>query len=77
MGHSWVFSGFSAIVMHLIGDVLTFHRFRPLYPFSDKQISFGLFPAGSKSANDGFLMAGCMAFVLYIFVSVGAFDSVV
>jgi inner membrane protein len=66
-------SGFSGVVLHLLGDIMTFHKFRPLYPFNNREIGYGFFPANSESANNGFLMLGSFAFVFYLVISSGVF----
>jgi len=59
--------GFSSVMIHMFGDMMTYHRFKPLWPFSKKEIAFGLFLANNFYANRGFLVLGVFAFSYYIY----------
>jgi len=69
--------GFCGIILHLLGDVFTFHKFRPLYPFDaiifkrKIYLGFGLFYANNKSVNSGFFILGCMTCAFYLAYSLG------
>ena len=67
--------GFMGIMIHLLGDVMTYMKFKPFYPFSHKEYAWGLFPAKSKRSNDGFFAFGIVCFFGYILISVGALSS--
>jgi len=63
-------SGFLGVVCHLIGDIFTYHAFKPLWPLSEKEISFGLCRAGNRSVNEGLMTVGGIVFIAYfLFVS--------
>ena len=64
--------GFMGIMLHLLGDVMTYMKFKPFYPFSYKEYAWGLFPAKSRTANDGFFAVGIICFFAYVLVSAGA-----
>lgn len=64
-------SGFSGIMLHLLGDVFTRHKFKPFYPYSDRLVGLGWFSTYSKIMNKGFFASGCLAFVFYVLVSSG------
>ena len=65
-------AGFLAIVTHMLGDLMTFQKFNPLWPFKQKYLSYGLFEAKNKVANNIFFALGWMMFFVYIFISSGA-----
>jgi inner membrane protein len=67
--------GFMGIMLHLLGDIMTFSKFKPLYPISRKKIAWKWFYADSNHANNGFFLFGVVAFFLYIMVSSGALGS--
>jgi len=64
--------GFGGIVCHLIGDAFTPMKFKPLRPFSNRESGRGWFKSDNKLANDGFMILGLLAFVLYFFMTTGA-----
>jgi len=68
-------AGFLGIMSHLLGDLMTYQSFKPLWPFKQKEISYGLFAAKSVAANNGFFTAGWIMFFVYIFISSGALES--
>jgi len=51
--------------------------FKPLAPFSKKEISLKWFKAESQSANNGFFTLGIIGFFGYAMVSSGAISSFV
>ncbi|RLG33175.1 hypothetical protein DRN98_04295 [Methanosarcinales archaeon] len=57
--------GFLGIISHLIGDSLTSHSFKPLWPFSSIEVGFGLCKASDKSVNENLMILGGLAFILY------------
>jgi len=63
--------GFGGIMSHLVGDILTYHAFKPLWPIKDTKISLGLCPASNKAVNEGLLAAGAVTFVVYLMISTG------
>ncbi|PNX47268.1 MAG: hypothetical protein BV457_06035 [Thermoplasmata archaeon M9B1D] len=62
-------AGFLAIVIHMLGDLMTFQKFNPLWPFKQNYLSYGLFEAKSKAANNIFFVLGWIMFFVYIFIS--------
>ena len=64
-------SGFLGVMLHLLGDLMTYQPFKPLWPFDKREISYGFFAAKSKTANKGFLTLGIVAFMGYIIISSG------
>jgi len=68
-------SGFGAIMTHLLGDVMTFHKFKPFYPFDSREIAYGFFPANSEKANKGFFTARLIMFFIYLFVASGGLSN--
>jgi inner membrane protein len=70
------FSGFIGIISHLIGDSFTKMAFKPLWPFSNKEVCFGFCTAGNKAANEGLMTVGMVAFILYILITNGALNNI-
>ena len=66
-------SGFLGVVLHLLGDLMTYQKFKPLWPFNKKEIAYGFFEAKSKIANEGFLTLGIFGFIGYAILSTGTF----
>ena len=66
-------SGFLGVMLHLLGDLMTYQPFKPLWPFDDREVSYGFFAAKSKTANEGFLILGIIGFIGYVIVASGAF----
>jgi inner membrane protein len=60
-------AGFLGVILHLIGDLMTYMEFKPLYPFSSREVSFGWFRADNIIANYVFFILGWIMFFLYIF----------
>lgn len=69
--------GFGGIMSHLLGDMLTYHAFKPLWPFSDTEKSLGLCRASNKAVNEGLLTAGAVSFVAYFMISTGALSGII
>ena len=76
---SWFVIGFIAgvfgIVSHLIGDSFTYMAFKPLSPFSTKEIGFKLVSANNRIANEGFGTVGTLAFLYYILSGHGSINT--
>jgi len=68
---TWVYfligfgSGFIGIVSHLLGDILTYMAFNPLWPFRDYEISLGIVAASNQQANNIMMIIGVLCFALY------------
>jgi len=59
-------SVFAGITTHLIGDLMTYRGFNPLAPIGKRNYSLKLFKSSNKAVNDSFLVAGAIAYVLYL-----------
>ena len=59
-------AGFGGVVLHLIGDLMTHMSFKPLYPFSSKEVAFGWFRSDNMIANFGFFLIGWIVFFMYL-----------
>ena len=57
-------AGFGGTASHLLGDAFTYSRFRPLYPFSQKEVAFGFFKASNKIANRTMFVIGIIVFII-------------
>ncbi len=57
-------AGFGGTASHLLGDALAYGSFKPLYPFSDKELTGGFFKVSNKTANNAILVLGIVAFVI-------------
>jgi inner membrane protein len=57
-------AGFGGTASHLLGDAMTYMPFKPLYPFSDKEISFGFFGASDRGVNKAMLTIGAIAIII-------------
>jgi len=57
-------AGFGGTASHLIGDAFTYAPFKPLYPFSNKEVAFGFFKASNKNANEAMLFIGIVTFII-------------
>jgi membrane-bound metal-dependent hydrolase YbcI (DUF457 family) len=64
-------SGFMAVVSHMIGDTFTYMAFKPLYPFYNREISYGFCKASNKSVNEGLMSVGFVTFIAYILLKEG------
>ena len=70
-------SGFGGVVCHLLGDAFTYMKFKPLWPFSDREVGLGWFEAGNKRLNDGMMTAGLLVFILYLLITTGALEDII
>ena len=61
-------SGFGSTASHLLGDVLTHSRFKPFYPFSQREFACGICNSGNKTANQSLLFFGVVLFVLSLMI---------
>jgi inner membrane protein len=58
---------FGGILLHILGDLLTYRAFAPLYPLSKRKIAFGLFRSDNAIVNRLMLILGVLAFsILYL-----------
>lgn len=70
-------SGFGGVVCHLLGDALTYMKFKPLWPFSDREVGLGWFESGNKGVNNVMMTAGSLVFVLYILITTGVLEKII
>lgn len=57
---------FLGYILHILGDLLTYHPFKPLYPISKRSISLKLFRSDNPFVNKSLLMLGVSVFVVYV-----------
>lgn len=73
----WSLIGFSGafigVISHLLGDTLTYHAFKPLWPISDREIAYGFCTAKDPKVNELLLIAGVVVFVLYFLITSNSF----
>ncbi len=60
------YGGFFGTILHIVGDVLTYRKFKPLWPFSNIRVGLGLFRSSNKMVNRVFLLIGVLVFTLYL-----------
>lgn len=59
-------AGFSATLIHILGDIFTYMEFSPLWPISKKRIALKWFRSRDPIANDLMWFLGSMTFLFYI-----------
>lgn len=65
---------FGGIILHILGDLLTYRAFAPLYPFSKRKMALGLFKSDNVIVNKLMLILGIFIFgVLYLHQNSGIF----
>jgi inner membrane protein len=60
---------YSALIsgsLHLVGDLMTYMAFSPLYPLSDVNISLRLFKSNNALVNNILLITGVLMLVIYL-----------
>ena len=62
-------------MLYLIGDLMTYMAFKPLYPFSSREVSFGWFRADNIIVNHGFFLLGWIVFFVFLFHNSTIFQS--
>jgi len=62
-------SGFGGVVSHLMGDLLNPMHFKPLWPFSNRELAFDFCRADDKIMNRRFAMVGAITFIFYLLIS--------
>lgn len=77
-GLLWFGTGFMGgslgIVSHLIGDCFTYHGFKPLWPFSDREVALKFCSADNKIVNEGLMVIGGLAFMAYLLITTGSLE---
>jgi len=58
-------AGFTGIMSHLLGDMLTYMAFKPLWPLNDTEISLGLVAASNPLLNKAMVILGLICFACY------------
>ena len=58
--------GFSSVILHILGDVMTYMKFNPLYPFLNCEIGLGLFKSDNKVVNFASLFTGIVVLLAYL-----------
>ncbi|NHW44925.1 MAG: metal-dependent hydrolase [Candidatus Verstraetearchaeota archaeon] len=69
------FTGFVTCLLgylcHILGDLLTYMSFPPLWPVVKKEVSLRLFRSSDRAVNSAFMFAGSLAFIAFIFKALG------
>jgi len=67
--------GFSTCLLgylcHILGDLLTYMSFPPLWPIVKKEVSLRLFRSSDKAVNSAFMAVGSLALIAFIFKTLG------
>lgn len=56
---------------HILGDLLTYMSFPPLWPIAKKEVSLNLFRSGDRAVNSAFMFTGSLALIAFIFKTLG------
>ena len=63
--------GFSSItlafIFHILGDLMTYREFNPIYPIGRYYIAFKLFRSDNKVVNRSMLIIGSVVLTLYLY----------
>lgn len=62
------FSALISGISHLLGDLMTYMGFTPLYPLSDRVLSLRLFKSNNKLVNNLLLVTGVVSLTLYYLI---------
>jgi len=54
------------VLTHILGDLLTYRSFAPLYPLIKRRFSLKLFHSSNKHVNSVFLLLGGAAYFVYL-----------
>ena len=57
---------FSALIIHIVGDLMTYKPFNPFAPFTKEKYSFRLFRSSSKVVNNALMMIGSVLYGMYL-----------
>lgn len=52
----------TGMLSHILGDLLTLMKFKPLWPLSKRAFSLGLFISENKIVNEGLFLLGMLSF---------------
>ena len=53
-------------VCHILGDLLTYMSFPPLWPIIKKEVSLRLFRSSDRAVNSAFMTIGSLALIAFI-----------
>ena len=74
--------GFFGVISHLLGDIIAgktrsgdAYTIKPFWPFSNKEIGFGLIKASNRKINGFLINLGGISFVLYVLITRGVLQS--
>ena len=57
---------FSALIIHIVGDLMTYKPFNPFAPFTRGSYSFRLFRSSSKAVNNVLMALGSILYSMYL-----------
>jgi len=57
---------FSALIIHIVGDLMTYKPFNPFAPFTRGSYSFKLFRSSSKTVNNALMALGVIMYLMYV-----------
>ncbi len=57
---------FLGVVLHLVGDMATFAKFRPFWPLSNRRVGLGLFRSSDRFVNWALAVLGIVALFAYL-----------
>lgn len=57
---------FSALIIHIVGDLMTYKPFNPFAPFTRGNYSFRLFRSSSKAVNNALMVLGSILYSMYL-----------
>lgn len=59
-------SAFAGVCFHLLGDLMTFMKLQPFWPFSRRRMALGIFRSSNSVVNWSFVLAGFLMFLFYV-----------
>ncbi len=69
---------FGGVVLHILGDMLTYKPFAPFYPISKRKFALGLFRSDNVLVNRLMLAAGLLTFaILYLHANSECFSTTI
>jgi len=54
------------VLTHIVGDLMTYRSFAPLYPLTTKKVSLKLFHSSNRLVNSTFLVLGLASYATYL-----------
>ena len=58
--------GFLAVILHILGDILTYAKFKPLWPINGWEVALGLFKSSDRRVNEVLSILGAITMLYYI-----------